>query len=297
MKKEKLLLTIILLVVLALLIWLLEQKWLGASRHQEIIPSSSQPSANQATAKPDAEDLSGEMIRIKQPAPDSIVTSPLVVSGEARGRWFFEGSFPLKLESAQGDLLATGVATASGNWMTDDFVPFLGQLDFSLATDTAAFLVLQKDNPAGLPEYEQELRLPLLLKSPEPDKLTVKVFFSNSQLDPQVNCERVFAVERQILRTTGVARAGLEELLKDRSETERATGYQTNINDGVAIKILAIKDQTAYVDFSRQLDEGVAGSCRVSAIRSQISETLRQFPNVKEVVISVEGNAADALQP
>jgi spore germination protein GerM len=41
----------------------------------------------------------------------------------------------------------------------------------------------------------------------------------------------------------------------------------------------------------------VGGSCRVSGIRNQIIQTLKQFPTIKNVVISVEGNSEEALQP
>ena len=42
---------------------------------------------------------------------------------------------------------------------------------------------------------------------------------------------------------------------------------------------------------------GVAGSCRVLAIRAQIESTLKQFPSIKKVVISVNGRTGEVLQP
>ena len=52
-----------------------------------------------------------------------------------------------------------------------------------------------------------------------------------------------------------------------------------------------------YVDFSKELGIGVAGSCRVEAIRSQITETLKQFKNVENVIISIEKETENILQP
>ena len=60
---------------------------------------------------------------------------------------------------------------------------------------------------------------------------------------------------------------------------------------------LEIKDGTAFADFSKELEEGVAGSCRVQAIRAEIHETLRQFPSVERVIISIDGKNEDVLQP
>lgn len=53
----------------------------------------------------------------------------------------------------------------------------------------------------------------------------------------------------------------------------------------------------AYIDFESSLQEGVGGSCRVENIRSQIERRLKQFPFIKDVVISVEGNSEEVLQP
>ncbi|PIP22172.1 MAG: hypothetical protein COX38_02115, partial [Candidatus Nealsonbacteria bacterium CG23_combo_of_CG06-09_8_20_14_all_39_25] len=46
-----------------------------------------------------------------------------------------------------------------------------------------------------------------------------------------------------------------------------------------------------------QLEFQVGGSCKVSAIRAQITQTLKQFPTVDEVVISINGRTEDILQP
>ena len=51
------------------------------------------------------------------------------------------------------------------------------------------------------------------------------------------------------------------------------------------------------VDFDAQLEEGMGGSCRVSAVRAQITETLLQFSEARNVVISVDGRIEDILQP
>ena len=60
---------------------------------------------------------------------------------------------------------------------------------------------------------------------------------------------------------------------------------------------LVIEDGVATADFNARLDEGVAGSAMVMAIRGQIEQTLLQFPTVDEVVISVDGETEEVLQP
>ena len=60
---------------------------------------------------------------------------------------------------------------------------------------------------------------------------------------------------------------------------------------------MTIADETAKVDFDETMEKGMGGSCRVSAIRAQITETLKQFSTVKDVIISVNGRTEDILQP
>lgn len=102
-----------------------------------------------------------DLIFLDQPAPNQIVTSPIIITGRARGTWFFEANFPIRILDANGKELAVVVAQADGDWMTMDFVGFHAVLNFKKPTTTKGTLVLQKDNPSGLPEHDQELRVPL----------------------------------------------------------------------------------------------------------------------------------------
>lgn len=89
----------------------------------------------------------------------------------------------------------------------------------------------------------------------------------------------------------------LETLLEGLTEAEIEQGYSTAINEGVEILSFEIEDGVASVDFSSKLDQDVAGSATVSAIRNQIEETLKQFDSVNEVNISIEGETEEVLQP
>jgi len=102
-----------------------------------------------------------DMIRINNPKPNQSITSPLTISGEARGMWFFEASFPVKLVATHGKVLSRGVAQAQGDWMTEAFVPFEAILVFNPGEAESGTLILRKDNPSSLPENEQELIVPV----------------------------------------------------------------------------------------------------------------------------------------
>lgn len=121
------------------------------------------------------------------------------------------------------------------------------------------------------------------------EMITLQVYFLDG--------EDLFSVERQVPQTQAVARAALEELLSGPTEAEENQNIGTEIPSGVSIIRLEIENGTARVDFSAELDAGVAGSARVTAIRQQVESTLLQFESVNQVEISVEGEIEGILQP
>ena len=254
-------------------------------------PSAPKPTALCPGAKADYSDL----IRVTSPKPNDIITSPLTVTGEARGNWYFEASFPVKLLDKDRKEIAVASATAQGEWMTENFVPFKATLEFAAKEGEAGYLILKNDNPSGMPENDKQIEIPIVFGQFETTKL--KIFFNNSKLDPEASCNKVFAVEREVAKTEAVARAALEQLLAGPSDAEKADGFFTSINPGVKIQKLTIENGVAKVDFDETLERAVGGSCRVAAIRAEITETLKQFPTVKSVVISIDGRTEDILQP
>lgn len=102
-----------------------------------------------------------DLIQIANPQPQQKITSPLTITGQARGNWFFEASFPVKLVDQNGDTLAEAIAQAQTEWMTENFVAFKATLEFPKPTTATGVLILQKDNPSGLPENDDWLVLPV----------------------------------------------------------------------------------------------------------------------------------------
>lgn|SRR3989338_3611648 len=49
------------------------------------------------------------------PRPNEKIFSPLTVSGRAKGTWFFEASFPVKLVDEFGNLISQGLAWAKND--------------------------------------------------------------------------------------------------------------------------------------------------------------------------------------
>jgi len=106
-----------------------------------------------------------DLIRIDNPRPNQEIESPILIQGQARGYWFFEASFPVVLVDWDGRIIAQGIAQAKSDWMTEDFVPFEVVLEFEKPEySNRGVLILQKDNPSGLPENDDALEVPILFK-------------------------------------------------------------------------------------------------------------------------------------
>lgn len=110
-----------------------------------------------------------DRIRVSTPDPESMIFSPLTISGQARGSWFFEATFPVILTNWDGLIIAEGYAEAKGEWMTQDFVPFEATLDFESPYKTGdpdfmkrGSLILQRANPSGLPENDAALEYTIM---------------------------------------------------------------------------------------------------------------------------------------
>lgn len=237
----------------------------------------------------------GHDVIIAVPQPDQLVSSPLTVRGQAQGSWFFEGRARLALLDDRENEIASGSARAIGDWQTSELVDFDGEITFSVESPGAGTLLFENDNPSGLPEQRRACRIPVRFSGTA--MKSVKVYFGNRAQNPTAECEQVFPMEREIPSTQAPARAALQALLAGPTPAEESAGYFSSLNAGVSVQRLTIEDGVARVDFDERIQEQVGGSCRVMAIRAQIEATLRQFPTVRRVIISVNGRSEDVLQP
>jgi len=168
-----------------------------------------------------------------------------------------------------------------------------GTVEDSSATEEAAGPLLEGEGEAAGAAPEVEGKGPAFRE--------FKLFFGNSDFNTRIaGCDDVFPVYRAVTGSDDVddtAVLALRELLKGPNRTEEGQGYYTSLNPGVGLRGLEREGVTAYADFSPELEDGVAGSCRTMAIRAQITETLLQFEEIERVVILVEGNPGSILQP
>lgn len=233
-------------------------------------------------------------IIVYSPKPGEAVANPIFVSGRtSSGIWFFEGSFPIFVFDGNNKELGRSHVSSRGEWMTENPIEFTGEISYKKPEMGNGFLLFESDDPSGLGKNIKRYKIPIKFSD---EKMMVKIFFSDAKRDPGVSdCGRVYPAGRVIEKTLSVGRAALEELLKGPTLEEKVSGFSTSIPDGVKIQNLVIEDGVAKVDFNSAIETG--GSCRVSAIRAQIENTLKQFPTVSSVMISVNGSVEKALQP
>jgi len=111
-----------------------------------------------------ADRLPERQIKVASPKPNQTVLSPLTITGQARGSWYFEASFPVQLVDEEGTTLVSAPAQAQSDWMTDDWVPFSVTLTFDQPQTAAGQLILKKDNPSGQAENEARITVPVKFK-------------------------------------------------------------------------------------------------------------------------------------
>lgn len=173
---KKIIITFILFLILALLIFFL---WPSQTNKSKSPASGDEPVACTQDAKlcldgsyvsrqaPDCNFTpcpKEDLIQVREIQPNQKISSPLEIEGQARGTWFFEASFPIVLTDGRGNQIAQAIAQTSQDWMTEDFISFQATLKFSKPETENGFLVFKKDNPSGLTENDDQLRVPVFFE-------------------------------------------------------------------------------------------------------------------------------------
>jgi Immunoglobulin-like domain of bacterial spore germination len=101
-----------------------------------------------------------KLVVVDSPTPGALISSPVRVTGRARGSMYFEAEFPVRLLDDHETMIGTGVARAQGEWTTSDYVPFEVSIVFHPPlTDSTGTLVFEKSNPSGQPDHAAEWRV------------------------------------------------------------------------------------------------------------------------------------------
>lgn len=112
------------------------------------------------------DNASADLITVSNPAPRSVTGKTFTATGQARGPWYFEASFPIEVRGADGTVIARGLGQPvdGADWMTEEFVPFSSNIEIPDSYIGAATIVLMNDNPSGLPENARSVSIPFTIE-------------------------------------------------------------------------------------------------------------------------------------
>jgi outer membrane murein-binding lipoprotein Lpp len=124
------------------------------------------PQAQQSTTNPTCAGYNyvsakGVSVLVFTPSKNETITSPVAIVGEVPGNWSFEAQFPVQLKDGKGNLITQAPAHLLANWETTQLVPFSVQLTYTTATSGSGAIVLQEDNPSGLPRNSDSVSIPI----------------------------------------------------------------------------------------------------------------------------------------
>ncbi len=111
------------------------------------------------------------IVRVASPQPYGQINSPVSITGQAPGTWFFEASFPIYIVNWDGLIVGEGYARAKKDWMTTAYVPFEASIFYKLPDKPVAgtyseegVIIFKKDNPSGLLKYDDSFEVPVIFE-------------------------------------------------------------------------------------------------------------------------------------
>ncbi len=224
------------------------------------------------------------------------ISSPLKITGKVIGNGWggFEGQVgAVELLDGNGKSIASGVLTATSEWMTLP-VNFETTLSFQSNMSQSGNLVFHNENPSDMRDKDKTFVLPVKIKA-SGETMTVKAYFGKSGVT-EVNCTDVVAVDRTIIKTQSTAKSAIEELLKGPTDSEKLAGFSTSIPAGSKLNSISIVNGEARADFNETTESG-GGSCSMASRVAQIKQTLLQFSTITSIKLSINGRTGDILQP
>ena len=117
--------------------------------------------------------------------------------------------------------------------------------------------------------------------------VTYEVWFAND--------EGLFVTYRTADATPRVGTAALLSLLEGPNDFERGYGLTTAVPEGTQLLGLSIEDGVAHVDLTSEFESG-GGTRSLQTRLAQVVYTLTQFPTVKRVLFSLDGEPVEVIR-
>ncbi len=265
------------IVIIALVITFILLGFLFLSPQQSILPDITQKTANIIVNSP--QKYTSEY--------------PLHLNGKAR---VFENTLSYRLSDNKNNIITEGFITtkASDVEQYGDFEKNIYYPETNAKEGVLKVFQISAKDGSEIDTVDIPVYFPVF------DGPNLKIYFGNKIKDSKaLKCDQTYPVIRRIPQKISTVDAALGFLLTGPTQEEQQKGYFSSLPDYVNVKLIALDNKTGklLVDFDESLMRGVAGSCRVMAIKSQLLNTLKQFDNVKDVLITINSKSEGVFEP
>lgn len=222
-----------------------------------------------------------ERLIVTRPQEGDVISGDTVtLEGSAWG--WFEGNVPVEVFDGNGVKLYAYPLTVYENYERPAY--FYKEIKLSVQPMTSTGTIVFTDYSAkdGSMTFRKKIQIGF-----EGSVRNIKLFYYNKLNDPEVMCEpeSVSPVFRTIPMTNTPIQDAVKLLLEGKlSEEEKLQGFQTEFPlEGFGLEGANLKNGILTLEFQDLMDRASGGSCRANILRSQVSHTAAQFPEVKEV--------------
>ena len=222
--------------------------------------------------------IHNDIIKVISPLSNDLISSPLMIKGEARGPWYFEADFPIRIEDANGNIIAEHFATAKDEWMTENFVPFSAEIEFEVPDTEEGFLILIKDNPSDKRELDDELKIPVRFQLEYMDLI---IYIQDQEIAFENDCSAVKQFTARVPRTLSVVDESLRILFNE--ELKFYGRYSSvNVSNGVAYIMLESNFVPNTQNDSPTNERNIESlsSCEISHLMAVLENTLTQYESI-----------------
>jgi hypothetical protein len=205
------------------------------------------------------------------PQSGDTITGPLVIKGYIPKSWVFEGQFQMRLLDADRQPIPTDSTSVPVDWnQNSESLYFVQTYNFHTSSPSG-FLILENDNPSGLPQNKKSIEVPINFSLPPTGTVYLfDQFTGNSQVDAscQVVLPRAFNL--------GLSKTPIKDTLSLLAKSMHPDFY---------IKSLNLKNGLLTIEFPNVPGFTTGGSCAQNVNRLKVEKTALQFPEVKEIKI------------
>ncbi len=212
------------------------------------------------------------------------------IRGSIQGNWFYKGKFNVDLTNDKNERVKTFTATTNRNWMQDILIPFYVSINCDGECPLNANIVFNKSSSDN--EDSDKITIPVYFSGECENQIerVINLYWGNMNEDPFLEkCEETYPFARTVSINENPYEDTLNLLFAGPISKEISNGVYTSIPVVTTLKSISIENGVANIDISNFDKKNIDTKCKLKMIRSQIENTLLQFPEIKSVIITVDG--------